>query len=168
MSGSDYTRVRIGDHEVGILGLKEALEEIASTCQDSPEEAVAAALLDRTAKKNYIPSAARKEYAAALVKEFRKFLGKPVEDSAGSALRVLVLGPGCFQCNSLEESLMRVLSEAGIPAGVERVTDIQDIASYGLTRLPALIINDKVVAAGTVPTPRRLKQLVNEAMSGTD
>jgi hypothetical protein len=159
----DHSRIRVGDHEVGLIGLKTALEEIAETHAEKTDAEISNALLGRIAQKNYIPSSARGAYEEALLREFRRFRGQPVEDSDSGPLKIVVLGPSCSMCNSLEQTVLRVLSELELPASLEHVTDIEEIARYGLTRLPALLVNGKAVALGTVPTAKRIREWLTEA-----
>jgi small redox-active disulfide protein 2 len=158
----DHSRIRVGDHEVGLIGLKQAIDEIAKSHADKADEEVQVTLIERLSKKNYIPSSARREYGKAFVREFRKFLGQPYEQVSEEPLRIVVLGPGCFQCNHLEQTVMRVLNEMELPASLEHVTDIKEIAEYGCVRTPALAINGRIVALGTVPSERQIKEWVTE------
>lgn len=158
----DHSRIRVGDHEVGLIGLKQAIDEITKSHADKPDEEVQETLIERLSKKNYIPGSARREYGKAFVREFRKFLGQPYEEASEESLRIVVLGPGCFQCNGLEQTVMRVLNEMALPASLEHVTDIKQMAEYGFVRTPALVINGKIVAMGTVPSEKQIKEWVTE------
>jgi small redox-active disulfide protein 2 len=158
----DHCRIRVGDHEVGLIGLHQAIEEIAQSHSDKTEEEVQDALVERLSKKNYIPSSARKDYGEAFIREFRKFLGQPYEEASEGPLRIVVLGPGCSQCNRLEQTVMQVLNEMALPASLEHVTDIKEMAKYGFVRTPALIINGRVVAKGTVPSVKKIKEWLIE------
>ncbi len=161
----DHRRIGLGDYEVGVMGLQAAMEEIAVSHADSQDAEVEQALLERLSKKNYIPSSARKDYGKAFVREFRKFLGQPYEDVETKDLRILVLGPGCWQCDQLEQTIMRVLNEMSLPASLEHVTDVNEISKYGLVRTPALVINGTVIASGMAPTAKKIKEWLNRAMA---
>ena len=80
-------------------------------------------LVEKVGKKNYIPSSVREEYEKTLFKEFKKFLGEKVEEERGGFLEVAILGPGCYSCNKLEQDVMAVLSENGIRAGLNHISD---------------------------------------------
>lgn len=154
----DHCRIRVGDHEVGVMGLKGAIEEIARSHAEKTDEEIQQALLDKLGRKNYIPSPARADYGRAFLREFRKFLGQPCEETETGGLSVVILGPGCSQCNRLEQSVMQVLSELGLGASVEHVTDLKKIAEHGFVSTPALVINGKIVAKGTVPPAKKIKE----------
>ncbi len=53
---------------------------------------------------------------------------------------------------------MQVLSELGLGASLEHVTGIKEMAKYGFVSTPALVINGKIVAMGTVPPARKIKE----------
>lgn len=161
----DSSQIWVGDHEVGLIGLKEAIEEIAQSHGERNDEEVQQALLERLSKKNYIPGSARPDYGNAFLREFRKFLGQAYEDVGNKGLRIVVLGPGCSQCNRLEQVVMQVLSEMGLGASLEHVTDIKEIAKYGFLRTPALVINGTVVASGAVPPAKRVMEWLTQAVA---
>jgi small redox-active disulfide protein 2 len=63
---------------------------------------------------------------------------------------IKVLGSGCSRCVALEASVKEALTELGMPAEVEHVTDFAEIAAYGVMTTPALVIDGKVVSYGKV------------------
>jgi small redox-active disulfide protein 2 len=163
MTDDDYTLIRVGEDPVGVRGLKGAIEEIAESPGDRTDEEIGRALLEKLSEKNYIAYCARDEYGQALVREFRKSLGRAVADVVPNCLSVVVLGPGCYQCNRLDQLVKQVLSELGLGAAVEHVTDINEIANYGVVSTPALVINGKIVAKGTVPSAKKIKEWLTAA-----
>ena len=58
---------------------------------------------------------------------------------------------------------MTVMTELNIPADLDHVRDIKEIACYGVMGNPALVINGKVVAAGRVPSKNQLKEWLKAA-----
>ncbi|MBI5572542.1 MAG: thioredoxin family protein [Desulfomonile tiedjei] len=141
----------------------QAIEEIAPSHESRSDAEVQQALLLRLGKKNYIPGSAREDYGRAFTREFRKHLGQPYDDPVQGSLRVVVLGPGCSQCNRLEQAVMQALTELDLPASLEHVTDIKEITTYGFIPTPALLINGNVVAKGTVPSKGKIKDLLAAA-----
>ena len=73
----DHTLIRVADYEVGVMGLRQAIEEIASSHAELQDAEVQGALLEKLSRQNYIPSSARIDYGKAMVREFRKYLGRP-------------------------------------------------------------------------------------------
>jgi small redox-active disulfide protein 2 len=65
---------------------------------------------------------------------------------------IKVLGSGCTNCQKLETATRAALVELGLDAELEHVTDPGEIASYGVMRTPALVVDDEVVLSGRVPT----------------
>ena len=162
MSSDDVTRIRINEQSVGLVGLKYCLEGMAKEYAQRPEDEVQAELIKRLSKTNYIPEGAKEEYGKALLREFKKFLGKPCDEDVSQGLQIKVLGAGCAQCNRLEREVMEVLAEMNLVADVEHVTDIKEIGTYGVMGTPALIINGKVVSVGKVPPKEKIKERLSE------
>jgi len=77
-------------------------------------------------------------------------------------MEIKVLGAGCASCKALEKAVINTLAEMNISANVEKVEDIQKIMSYGVMRTPCLVINEKVVLSGRVPSTKELKELIEK------
>lgn len=162
MSQDEVNQIRVGDSSVGIMGLKTVMEDMAEEYGDKPDRDTREELVNRLCKRNYIPEKAKDDYAKAFLREFKKFLGKPFEEEAPEGLEIKVLGPGCAQCDRLEQELMQVLAETGVIAGIEHIRDIKEIGKYGVMGTPALIINGKVKSVGKVPPKNKLKEWLTE------
>lgn len=59
----------------------------------------------------------------------------------------------------LEKITRNVISENGIVANISKVKDIMDIINYGVISIPALVINEKVVVKGRVPSAKEIKKI---------
>lgn len=77
-------------------------------------------------------------------------------------MEIKVLGPGCPRCKQTEAVVMDALAEAGVAANVEKVTDPNQIASYGVFGTPAVIIDGEVKCVGKVPTKEEVKKWLKE------
>jgi small redox-active disulfide protein 2 len=161
MIEKDYQLVLVGNIQVGLIGLKEIFEELKSQ-REKPELELKQLLVERASKKNYISNSVKEDYEKALLTEFKKFSGEKVEEERGEFLEVIILGTGCFSCNQLEKDVLAVLSETGIKAGLNHITDPNLIAQYGIIPPPALIINDKVKSKGTIPPKSMIKKWLEE------
>jgi len=82
-------------------------------------------------------------------------------------MTVKVLGPGCMNCRTLEKRTHEALEQMHAEAAVEKVTDLEGIASYGVMRTPGLVIDDKLVWQGGVPTVEKIKELITAGMKAT-
>jgi small redox-active disulfide protein 2 len=72
---------------------------------------------------------------------------------------IKVLGAGCSSCKALELRATQAAEELKMPLEIREVQDIEEIAHYGLSKMPGLVINGKVVLAGYVPMIEELKDL---------
>ena len=163
MTEKDITQIKVGQFPVGIIGIRQLMEEMAATYADRADDEVSSFMLDSLGQSNYIPGSAKAEYGQAFVREFRKFLGQPYMEDAPQGLDIKVLGVGCNQCHALTKLIMEVLTELNLSAGVDHVTDIKEIARYGVMGSPALLINGKAVAVGSVPSRDRVRKWLAEA-----
>lgn len=161
MEEKDYRLVLVGRDQVGLVGLKEIFEELKPQ-RRKPESLLKELLVERTGKKNYVPASSREKYGRALFCEFKKFLGEEVDEERGGFLDVSVLGPACYSCNKLEQDVMAVLSETGIQASLNHISDPRLIAQCGILPTPALLINGKVKCTGRVPSKSVIKKWLEE------
>jgi small redox-active disulfide protein 2 len=76
-------------------------------------------------------------------------------------MKIEILSMGCPKYISTEENLRKALAELSLTADIEKVTDIQAIQKRGV-RLPALVIDGKLVLQGNIPTVEQLKLLIRE------
>lgn len=66
-------------------------------------------------------------------------------------MEIKVLGPGCAKCRKTEELVKEVVNDAGIEADVHKVTDLLEIAGYGVFATPAVVVDGVVKCSGKVP-----------------
>jgi len=71
-------------------------------------------------------------------------------------MEIKVLGPGCAKCKEAEKLVREVVSETGVTATVEKVSDFQQIAGYGVFSTPAVVIDGEVKVVGKVPSRSEL------------
>jgi len=64
---------------------------------------------------------------------------------------IKVLGPGCPKCQKAESIVKEALAESGVAADVEKVTDMMQIAQYGVFGTPAVIVDGDVKCVGKIP-----------------
>lgn len=78
-------------------------------------------------------------------------------------LTVKILGSGCANCRKLEAVAREAATAAGIQAEFVKVTAMKDIMAYDLLMTPGLVINDKLVSSGRIPTQAELRQWLSPA-----
>ena len=66
-------------------------------------------------------------------------------------MEIKILGPGCVNCRKVEELVRDAVAEAGIAANIEKVSDIMQIAKYGVFGTPAVVVDGKVKSVGKIP-----------------
>ena len=67
-------------------------------------------------------------------------------------LTVKILGSGCANCKKLEAVAREASSAVKVEAEFVKVTDVKQIIAYDLMSTPGLVINEKLVSSGRIPT----------------
>jgi small redox-active disulfide protein 2 len=80
-------------------------------------------------------------------------------------LDIKVLGPGCDNCKKVEAIARQAVTNFGIDAQFEKVTNRAEYPKYGLMYTPGLVINNKLVCAGRIPTEPEVMQWVADALN---
>lgn len=66
-------------------------------------------------------------------------------------MEIKILGSGCAKCNEMERVARQAISDAGIDATVEHVTEFTEIMAYGVMSTPALVVDGTLRLSGRVP-----------------
>ena len=77
-------------------------------------------------------------------------------------MEIKILGPGCAKCNTLDKLTREVVEKNGITANITKVDDIMEIMKYGVMSTPALVVDEKVVVKGRVPSSDEIRQLLTK------
>ncbi|WP_318504048.1 thioredoxin family protein [Bacillus sp. T3] len=75
---------------------------------------------------------------------------------------IKILGTGCKNCVRLSENTEAALQELGLKADIVKITEIQDIMSYGIMSTPGLVIDDEVVSYGKVLKPKEIVKILEK------
>lgn len=79
-------------------------------------------------------------------------------------LTIKVLGSGCANCKRVEQIVRKVVSEMSLEAEVIKVTETPGIMAYNIMSTPGLVINEKVVSYGRIPSPAEVTTWVADAL----
>jgi small redox-active disulfide protein 2 len=79
-------------------------------------------------------------------------------------LSIKVLGAGCARCVEVAQLAQKAVNALSVDARVEKVTEISEIAKFRILATPGLVINDKVVCAGRIPTLAEVTTWVTNAL----
>lgn len=71
-----------------------------------------------------------------------------------------ILGPGCPKCQELAKRTEAAARAAGIEYEMEKVTDLNQIMSFGVFMTPALVVDGEVKVVGKVPSEEEIKQII--------
>lgn len=160
--GIDKT-IRIGGISIGLVGLDAAISKVRASDPDGGKNPGDAALevLSVLEEKNYIPASARDAYVSAI----KGLLSGAGGEYDSQNLSIRILGPGCVSCNRLEEIVRSVLDQKGIAADIEHVKDLDEIWRYGVMNTPALVINERVLCSGRLPTRCKIEEWLQDIVA---
>ena len=79
---------------------------------------------------------------------------------------IKVLGPGCANCERVAEVARQAITQMGMEATIVKVKDRSEWQRYGLMFTPGLVIEEKLVCGGRIPSPEEVSTwLANAAMA---
>ncbi|MBN2355159.1 thioredoxin family protein [candidate division KSB1 bacterium] len=161
----EITMIKIGRHEIGIIGLSEIFETMKLK-NLSDEEELKEQLLRLVRGQNYVPDSHTGEYAQAILREYKIYAGLPAEpvDEQSAFPSLKILGPGCYVCDKMEQDVKSILLELNIAANVAHIRDVNQIAEYGMVRTPTLVINGEIVVNGRSLPHSQLKSLIGQKL----
>lgn len=79
-------------------------------------------------------------------------------------MEIKILGSGCPNCKRLERNTREVLAQMGIEANITKVTSYADIMTYDVLATPGLVINEKVVSFGRIPSNQEISSMIATAV----
>ena len=79
-------------------------------------------------------------------------------------LIIKVLGSGCANCKRVEQIVHKVVDEMALQAEIIKVTEYPEIMKYNVMSTPGLVINEKIVSTGRIPTPAEVTIWLTNAL----
>jgi len=79
-------------------------------------------------------------------------------------LTIKVLGSGCANCKRLEQIARKVVEDMSMQAEIIKVTDYNDIMAYNILSTPGLVVNEKLVSAGRIPSEAEITTFLTNAL----
>ena len=92
----------------------------------------------------------------------RRFANYELAKLKNNDMEIKVLGTGCPKCKALEKATQNVIAEMGIDANIVKEEDIMNIMGYGIMHTPGLVINEKVVLSGRIPSANELRDIITQ------
>ncbi|HOU98283.1 MAG TPA: thioredoxin family protein [Bacteroidales bacterium] len=77
-------------------------------------------------------------------------------------MEIKILGTGCPKCKQLEQTVNEAVKLLNAEITVSKVEEIDKILGYGVMRTPGLVINEKVVLTGRVPSINEVKEIIEK------
>lgn len=77
-------------------------------------------------------------------------------------LTIKILGTGCPNCRKVEDLTRQAIADLGLEAEIVKVTDYAEIMQYPILSTPGVLINEKLVCAGRVPSSAEIINWLSE------
>jgi small redox-active disulfide protein 2 len=78
--------------------------------------------------------------------------------TGGETVKIEVLGPGCAKCQATEANVKEAVRALGVEVEVRKVTDVKEIAGYGVFSVPAVVVDGQVKSVGKIPSFDEIKK----------
>ena len=75
-------------------------------------------------------------------------------------MKIQILGPGCSKCKQLTANAEAAATELGLEYEIEKISDINDIMSFGVMMTPGLAVDGDVKSVGKVPSVEDVKSML--------
>ena len=77
-------------------------------------------------------------------------------------MEIKILGSGCSKCEATEKNVKNALAESDLDVQVDKVTDVMEIAKYGVFLTPAVVIDGKIKSSGKIPDTEEIKTWIEK------
>lgn len=80
-------------------------------------------------------------------------------------LTIKVLGPGCANCQKVEQIAKQVVATLSVDATIQKVTEREEMMAYRILATPGLVVNEKLVCAGRIPSEAEVTTWITNALA---
>jgi small redox-active disulfide protein 2 len=80
-------------------------------------------------------------------------------------LNIKILGSGCPNCKNVEAIARQAAADLGTQAEFTKITEYSEIMKYPIMATPGLVINEKLVCAGRIPSPAEVTSWIADAQT---
>lgn len=77
-------------------------------------------------------------------------------------MEIKVLGIGCSKCKVMESQVRKAIEQMHLDVPLIKVQDYNQIMAYGVMNMPALVLNEKVVISGRIPSVEEIIKIITE------
>ncbi len=77
-------------------------------------------------------------------------------------MEIKVLGPGCPKCEQVAKHVKEAVVEAGVDVQIDKVTDLMEIAKFGVLGTPAVVVDGEVKCVGKIPAVEEIKNWIQK------
>lgn len=73
---------------------------------------------------------------------------------------IKILGTGCPSCKKLERNTREAVCQLKLKADIVKITELEKMMSYGLMSFPGLVVDEKLVSYGVIPSVKEIKKML--------
>lgn len=77
-------------------------------------------------------------------------------------MKIQILGIGCPKCKQTEANAREAITNLGLDAEIEKITDINSISDFGVMATPALAVDGVVKFSGRIPAPKEIEEILKQ------
>ena len=79
-------------------------------------------------------------------------------------MKIQVAGPGCPRCQETEKNVREACSQLNLAADISHVFDMKEFVKLGVIFTPAVIVDEKMVVSGKLPSVEELKKICRSGL----